>query len=248
MKTLPVVFFAASVTAAMGGFPCAADTCVKIASHTDEYYFGGEMNPAVDRTTEVWYGEEKVAIVTGTQKVVIDAGAGTLTFVEMRDSSFARTTLPFDWSKLVAKETLGFLTRYARHGEVRETSETKTIGAWKCRRYDVTSWIDAEDGRYNEREEKVWVSADPPIDWELQRRTSADALRLANYDAVLVEALSRIEGLSVEVEATVYVRGLAVGSSERVVEAADRTPPPGVYEVPAGFREKTELTLQDLNG
>jgi hypothetical protein len=248
MKTLLIVFSAAAVIASVLAFRSAADTCVKIESHTDEYYYGGETNPAVDRTTEVWYGKDKVAYVTETQKFVIDTGAGTLTFVESRDSSFARTTLPFDWSKLAGKEALGFLTRYVRRGEVAETSETKTIGAWKCRRYDVTSWIDVEDGRYDEREEKVWVSSDVPIDWDLQRRTSRDALKLANYDDALIDALVKIEGLSVEVETKAYVRGFSVGSTERVVEAGDKTPPPGLYQVPPGFREKTELTLQDING
>jgi len=248
MKTLLIVFSAAAVIAAIGAFPSAADTCVKIQSHTDEYYYGGETNPALDRTTEVWYGKDKVAFVTGTQRFVIDVGAGTLTFVEMRDSSYAVAALPFDWSKLAGKETLGFLTRYVRRGEVRESPETKTIGGWKCRRYDVTSWIDVEDGRYDEREEKVWVSKDVPIDWDLQRRTSRDALKLANYDDALIDALVKIEGLSVEVETKAYVRGFSVSSFEKVVDAAEKAPPAGLYEAPAGFRRKTALTLQDING
>jgi hypothetical protein len=253
MRTLLTGHAAASVVAAaviatVGVFPCAADTCVKIVSHTDEYYYGGETNPAVDRTTEVWYGKDKVAYVTGTQRFVIDAAAGTFTFVETRDSSFATAALPFDWSKLVGKETLAFLTRYVRRGEIVETTETKTIGGWKCRRFDVATWIDVEDGRYDEREEKVWVSSDVPIDWDLQRRTARDALKLANYDDALIEALTKIDGLSVEVEARAYVRGFSVNSYERIVEAADSPPPPGMYEVPPGFREKKELTLQDING
>jgi hypothetical protein len=246
MRILSIALAAACVGAWV--FSAKADTCVKMKSHTDEYYYMGEVNPAVDRTTEVWFGKDRVAYVTGTQKFVIDIAAGTLTFVEMRDSSFAVATLPFDWSKLVGKDTLAFLNRYVRRGEVKETSETKTIGGWKCRRYDVTSWIDVDDGRYDEREEKVWVSTDVPVDWDLHRRVSRDALKLANYDDGLIDALVGIDGLSVEVETKIYVRGFSVDSSERIVEAAEKTPPPGLYEAPKGFRNKTELSLQDING
>ncbi len=40
---------------------------------------------------------------------------------------------------------------------------------------------------------------------------------------------------------------LMVIAAASMAAAADKTPPPGVYEVPSGFREKTELTLQDIN-
>jgi hypothetical protein len=244
MKAIPVIVLVLAVYAASA----VSDTCVKIKTHTDEYYYGGEVNPAADRTIEFWFGEDKMAYVTERRKYLINVADGSLAIVNMDDSTYASTSLPLDWSALVSQETLSFLTTYARHGEVTETSETKTIGRWKCKRYDVYSWIDVEDGRYDEREQSVWASKDIALDWDLYHRVNPDALRLANYDDHFIGELLEIDGFNIEVEAKVYVRGFCVNSYERVIDVQDKPAPPGIYTVPGGFREKTELTIQDLRG
>jgi hypothetical protein len=227
---------------------CVADTCVRIQSHTDEYYYAGELTPATDEATELWFGADRIAYVAGARTYVMDTSESTLVFVNRTDSSYAQTGLPLDWSKLASDETAAFLSIYRRHGEVTETGETRTIGGWTCRAYDVVSWIDVEDGRYDEREERIWASLDPPIDWTLYRETRRDAFRLSNYDDDLIEKLAKIDGLRVLVEARVHIRGFSIGSRERIVEIGDRTPPPGLYSIPDGFREKETLTLEDLRG
>ena len=244
MKTSIAVCILLAVCPAL----CRADTCVTIRSHTDEYYFSGRVTPALDRTIEMWFGATKFAYVTENRTYVLDPAESTFVFINKSDSSYVETRLPFDWSTVVSDETLSFLSRYRRHGEVEETGETRTIDGWTCTAYGVDSWIDVEDGRYDEREARIWVSTDPPIDWSLYDRVRRDVLRLSNYDDDFAEKMMKIDGLRVVEEAKVHIRGFSINSSERVVKVEDRTPPAGLYSVPAGFDKKETLTLQDLRG
>jgi hypothetical protein len=227
---------------------CGADTRVTIQSHTDEYYFAGQVTPAIDGRTELWFGGTRFAWVTSARTYVLDVAESTLVYINQSDSTFAETKLPFDWQSVVSEETLAFLTRYRRHGTVEETGETRKIGEWNCKAYEIVSWIDVEDGRYDEREEKIWVSRDPPVDWSLYDETRRDILRFSNYEDGLIEQMMKIEGLRVDSEAKAYVRGFSVNSYDRVTAVEETTAPEGLYSVPEGFKKKAELTLQDLRG
>ncbi len=246
MKTLAALILVLVLVAPAA--PVAADTCVRIENHTDEYYYMGRTHPAVDRIDEIWFGDNKVAYVAENQKIVLDPGDSLLVFMNLRDSSYAEAKLPFDWADLASKETCSILEAYRRRGEVEETTETKTIRGWNCRVYEIDSWLDLEDGRYSEREEKAWMSVDLPIDWDLFRRTHRDLLALSNYHDGFITALLKIEGFSVATETKTYIHGFSVNSYERVVDVADKTAPPDLFAIPNGFRKKSELTLDDLNG
>jgi hypothetical protein len=244
MKTCLSLFFVIAALVA----PAAADTCVRIESHTDEYYYMGQTHPAEDRIDQIWFGGDKVAYITGNQKMVFDTGDSSFVFVNLADSSYAETKLPFDWANLVSTDTYAFLEKYQRHGEAKETAATKTIGSWACREYEITSWLNVEDGRYNEREETAWMSVELPIDWDLFHRIHRDFLVLSNYDDAFIAELLKIDGFSAATETRTYIQGFSVNSRERVVDVSEKTAPPDLYAAPDGFRKKSELTLEDING
>jgi hypothetical protein len=225
-----------------------ADTRVKIESHTDEYYYMGRTHPAVDQTSEIWFCGGKLVYITENEKIVFDAIDSSLVYMNLSDSTYAATELPLDWAGLVSGETLEFLNRYKRFGEVRQTPETKTINGWLCRAYDIESWLIVEDGRYSEREERVWMSKDLPLDWPLFDGTHRDLLVLLNYHDDFISKLLEIEGFSVAVETKTYMQGFSVSSYQRVVEVRETAPPPGLCGIPDGFTKKPELSLEDLNG
>ena len=244
MRTLAALFLTLVAQTSV----IVADTCVRIENHADEYYYMGQTHPAVNRIDEIWFGNGKFAYVTEAQKIVIDLSDSSLVFMVLRDSTYARGRLPFDWKDLVSEQTSSILQMYRRRGEVRETAETKTIGGWPSRAYRISSWIDLEDGRYSEREETAWMSKDIPIDWDLFRRVHRDLLALSNYDDELMTELLNIEGFSAATETKTYIQGFSVNSSERVVGVDRKAAPPGFYSIPSGFTKKNELTLDDLGG
>jgi len=241
------IMIVAMIVAAFAA-PTAADTCVRIENHTDEYYDMGQTHAAVDRIDQIWFGGERVAYITGDTRFVFDLGDSLFLFVNLADSSYAETTLPFDWANLVSPETNAFLEKYKRVGEIRQSDSTRTIGEWACREYEIHSWLIHENSRYNEREERAWMSADLPIDWRLFGRVHRDFLELSNYDDALIADLLEIQGFSAATEATTYVEGFGLASRLKVIDVTERPAPPGLYGVPEGFRKKNTLTLEDING
>lgn len=244
----PLVVAALCVACAAPGGPAGAETRVRLESHTDEYYDMGQTHPAVERTSEVWFCGDKLVYITETEKIVFDGPDSSLYYVNLRDSTYAETKLPFDWARLVSGETLEFLSRYKRHGEVKNTTDTRTIEGRNCRAYDIETWIEVDDGRYSERSERVWMSKDLPINWELFQRTHRDLLVLLNYDNEFIPKLLELEGFSVLVETKTYIQGFSVNSFQRIADISDAAPPEGLCGIPNGFKQKQTLTLEDLNG
>jgi hypothetical protein len=228
--------------------PAGADTRVRMRAHKDAYYHMGETHPAVDRTSEIWFCDATLVYVTDNERIVFDTRDSSLVYLNLGDSTYVETDLPLDWRGLASSETLEFLERYKRRGEVMEALETRMIDGFSCRAYDIASWLDVEDGRYDEREERVWMSRELPIDWSLFEKTHRDFLALLNYHDDLIAKLLEIEGFSVVVYTKTYIQGFSVDSYQRVVDVSDAEPPPGLTRIPDGFRKKPGLTMDDING
>ena len=92
------------------------------------------------------------------------------------------------------------------------------------------------------------MSVEIPIDWDLFRRIHGDFLRLSNYDDAFVAELLKIDGFSAATETKAHIHGFSVNSRMRVLGVSERTAPADLYAAPDGFRKKSELTLEDING
>ncbi|UCH85160.1 MAG: hypothetical protein JSW50_05575, partial [Candidatus Latescibacterota bacterium] len=128
MKAVLVIL--AVILVCAGG--ASADVCFKQHAHTDEYYYGGGVNEAEDQNIEVWFGDKNMAYITENRSIVIDLAAQKLTWVNHNDSTYAETTLPFDWTNIATEETVQWLGRYPRMGKVTATEETKKINGRQC--------------------------------------------------------------------------------------------------------------------
>jgi len=135
---------------------------------------------------------------------------------------------------------------YQTTGTVNESKETKKIGKWICKRYDVHSWIPYAGGRYDEKEIVLWITPDVPLDLNMYKQIITILRQLKNYDEVLVNELEKIEGLQIASETITYVKGFGYQSTERVTDMSERRPPVDVYSVPKGYSPKKALTWEDL--
>ncbi len=228
--------------------PVAADTLIKIESHTDDYYYGGRIHAAVDGSSEIWFGGGKMAHVTETRMFVFDLNDNRLLFVNLDDSTYAETPLPLDWSACADERTLGILERYKRFGTVAKAGKGEKIDKYKCDVYSVESWINTDDGRYNEREETVWMSKDLPLDWDFHKRVLPSLSRLQNYHDDFASEMAEMGGFPVRTVTHVYVKGFSVDSYEKVVDVREDTAPKNTYTPPAGFTKKDRISIEDLRG
>ena len=226
----------------------SADLCIKHRSHTDEFYDSGVSTPAVDRESEVWIGPDQLAYISSVFHLVVDAKRNMFTFANRRDSTFVQAELPFEWSKFVPEQLVGLLAQYRTHGAVEYTNDQMKLKEWDCCSYNMTSWIDTEGGRYNERESKFWVTRDLPVDWARYRAMNIHMLKATNYDDSLVVTLDEIVGFIVRMDTERFGNGFSVKSFQEVVEVEEAEPRTDVYSLPTYFRKKEFLSMADLGG
>jgi len=55
-----------------------------------------------------------------------------------------------------------------------------------------------------------------------------------------------IEGFQIANEETTYAEGMAITTTNKVVEMTEKEPPPDVFAIPEGCTKKETLSLQDL--
>jgi hypothetical protein len=141
-----------------------ADTYVKTERHTDGYYRGGSMNPAVDEIRELWINPARIAFIADGQKMLLDAEKQTFTFINLRTNIYAETALPLDLSKLFDEPGNAQLQMFPRTGEVKALEEKKKIGERECSGYEMSDWVLYQGGKINEREVALWVTTEVPFD------------------------------------------------------------------------------------
>ena len=223
-----------------------ADVYVRLESHTDSYYYGGVTYPEENEVGEAWIGDNTFAYITNRRSVVVNLNTSLLLFINHLDSTYAETTLPFDWPNLVSEEMAGRLNMYRTTGMVKECEETKRIGKWMCKRYDVNSWIPYAGGRYDEKEIVLWITPDAPLNENMYKQVQTILRQLRNYDEVLVGELGKIGGFQIASETTTYVKGFGYQSTEQLTNMLEKHPPVNIYSVPKGYTKKEELTWEDL--
>lgn len=245
MKTVVLLVFAFFFVPGAGA---GADICVKQHAHTDDYYYGGEVTPAEDTYIEVWFGDKRMAYVTDNRSIVIDLAGEKLTWINHTDSTYAETTLPFEWAGIADEEAVAFLGRYPSRGTVEATDRMREINGYSCKCYEITSWIEVQGSRYNETDEELWVTTDVPLDWDTFDKTNAIFAKLRNADPGYAEALAVVKGYPILSDGNRFIKGFSVKTTEEVLEVLERDPHKDVYSVPEGFTRKEKLTIQDLRG
>jgi Domain of unknown function (DUF4412) len=131
-----------------------------------------------------------------------------------------------DADRTVTVIKLSSLPEAPKHAQVKGTGETRTIGAWKAERYDMT----VELGPGETGTLVLWVSNDIDIDREAYRAFS----RALDRGQGLLTAIADLPGYPVLQESNF---GIAKGTT-RLVAISDETPPPGTYDPPAGYERK----------
>jgi hypothetical protein len=225
----------------------AADVCVKIEEHRDEFYDGGRVIPGEDSVQESWMGDNRYALVDDDVKFLIDLEAKKMTIVNEGKGFYAETSLPLDLSKLLDPQFLARVQMFPTTGTVTKSEETKKIGEWPCQKYVVETWIEYEGAKYNETVRHMWVTKEVPFDLEKYMAIRADGYRLNNYGEKLVEALLAVDGYQIMAESITYSRGEERKSSQKVVDMSEKETPEALYKIPEGLDKKEKLSQGDFS-
>ncbi len=225
-----------------------ADVYVKIKTHTDSSYDSGVIIPAEASIKEIWIGERKIVVISKNQTEIYDLENNLVSIIFPKKKIYAQSPLPLDMSKLLTDQYYSQLQMFKIKGTARETDETKKIGKWNCKKYELETWIMSEGNRALEKDISLWMTTEVPFDLDMYGKAAANERKLRDprYDDDLLSEWNKIKGCQIALEMTSYYKGVARRYYEEVVEISEKNPPKGIYSVPPGYTRKERLSGQDL--
>ncbi len=176
----------------------------------------GSLGPGGDTEGSMvsfWSRSDWMARIDENGKMIYDLEGGVTYMVnDQNKSCFALT-----------KQEIGSEAGIAGQVEVRETNETRQIGSWQTKGYDLT--VTTESGPM---EISVWVSEDVPADVGGQRAYTES---IVTPDSAWLLKLFDLGGYPVRQE----VSSGPVSIWAELVSVEEKSAPSGTYDIPAGY-------------
>jgi hypothetical protein len=244
MARRPSVVLFAILAAVSVATVAGADTKIVKQQHSDAYTVMGQSQPARDQTTTTWVAADRLRSDQGQTSFIVRLDTSTLLVVDHEAKTFSELKLPVDISSLMPPEmAAGMKKMMTFTATVTPTDETKVIGTWKTRRFDIKM-----SSPMVEMTSQVWVTKDVGFDIASFTRMGEQIMSMQPGMAGIAEELRKIDGFQVRQEnvTTMTMGGNAeVRSSEEVVSVEDLPAPAGTYDPPAGY-EKRSFDFQSM--
>jgi hypothetical protein len=218
----------------------SADVYVKSKSHTDAMSIMGQTTPATDTVSEQWIAADKFAAVSADQTFIIDAGKNMAYFVNPKAKTYFETPLPFDYAKLLPPQAAAMAGMMMMSATVAPTTETKKVGQWNCTGYDVTISVMGMPMK-----QRVWATMDTGFDVKaFNEKFLVPMMKgMMRFDDASAKEMMKIKGFQVASEMNGEIMGAKIHSTTEVLEISKKTPPAGIYGVPAGFTKQATLDM-----
>jgi hypothetical protein len=119
---------------------------------------------------------------------------------------------------------------------VTPTEETKAVGEWTARRFDVVM-----TSKMMTMEAVMWATQHPDLDMDAYYAMYEHISSMQPGMANLATEMRKVNGLVVEQQAVMTMKmggDVTVNTSERVEAIEVLDPPAGIYDPPQGYTEK----------
>ena len=231
-KTLLVLALLAVVAV-----PVQADTLLTLKSHQDAFEFQGQSQEAQDGTVEMWIGETAISRDDDTSRVVVTADK--LYLIDHASKTYSVLDLPVDLASLLPEGMAAQLDQMrgqmTLEADVEATDETKEVGEWTARRYDVT--LSNKAGLTVDQ--VIWASEEVGVDAASYNRLTGTLAELQPGGAGWVSELAAMKGFPVLRETTMHLGPeVAVTTIEELVSVERKDAPAGTFAPPDGYAEK----------
>lgn len=220
----------------------AADVYIKSTTHTDGFEIMGQTQPAKDEIQEQWIGEKTFATITPSQKVIVDLNKNKMFIVYDETKSYVEASLPLDITKLLPEQAAGMAGMMKMTVKVSPSGETKKIGNWNCKGYNVDMSMMMVNMKM-----LAWASTDVPFDWKAYSKNLLPQVMKTTQigiDDAAIKEFMKIEGYQVATDMTINMMGNDIKSKSEVIEITKKAAPAGMYEVPAGYTKQEKLTVK----
>lgn len=231
-KALAIV----AVVVLMAGSAAADLKIVKI-EHTDGFNAMGRTTPPVDQELVTWIGSDRMRSEKGDTSTIIRLDQKKLYVLDHDTKTYNTLELPIDITKFMppgmAEQMISMMTFDIT---VIPTDETKMVGEWETRRYDVTMTSKMADIAMT-----IWATDIEGFDREAYYAMYDHLNSMSPGLDEMVDEMQKVEGLVVEEEGitTMTVMGnTTIKRTSKTTSIEDLEPPAGTYDPPADYTEE----------
>ena len=222
--------------AALVAAPALADKVIVQLQHTDAMSMMGQTTPAQDTTQESWFGDSAVRFDSGDTTVITRFDKKKLYFINHAEKSYSAIDLPIDFKALVGPEMAPMMEQMAKmmaaSVTVSPSEKTGTFAGIACKYQDIQVNMGmmqmAITGCYSEN---------VGIDYGRYRDFAKAQADLMPNSGWMKDLAEKVKGYPVRTETTTSMMGKSFRSWQEIKAVETRTPPPGQYDPPAGYRE-----------
>jgi hypothetical protein len=111
--------------------------------------------------------------------------------------------------------------------------ETRKVGPWTARRYDMTM-----NSAMMQMSSVVWTTKDVDFELDAFNDLAEQIVLMQPGMAEAIAEMRKMEGFQVMTEATMMIMGNEVKSREETVSIDEMAAPAGTYDPPAGYTQK----------
>jgi hypothetical protein len=211
-----------------------ADFKIVQAHHQDGFSMMGQNQPETNEEHVTWIGDDALRMDQGSTTTIVRADQQQMLIVNHDDETFTSVELPIDLNTLLPPGMGEQMLKMMQFDvTVTPTDETKMVGDWEARRYnlELTSSMMSMSS-------VLWASTDTPIVVSDYFDLYSQILRLQPGMDAMIDKMKQIDGYVVEQEATMtmsFMGETTIGSSDRVLSIDEIDPPAGTYDPPAGY-------------
>ncbi len=182
-----------------------------------------------------WIGPDRMRSDTGDTSVIVRLDLGKVLLVDHGKKTYTEIPIPVDITKYMPEEMRQMMAAMMQF-EVKVTprDETRKVGAWTARRYDVTMTSPMLEMR-----QTMWATREIPVDVKAYVRMARQLLAIQPQMQALADEMAKVEGYVVLQEGTVTTMGGTMTTRQEVVSVEKGDPPAGWYEPPEGYTRET---------
>lgn len=234
---MPQRCFTLCLVVALLATTAAADTKIVQESHQDAFTVMGQSQPASDVVRTVWLAADRMRVDEGSSTRIVRLDSSTLYVIDHDARTVSSVAIPIDVGALLPKGTAEQLRAMMQlEIDVVPTDETKKVGAWSARRWNLTMTSPMVTV-----ESALWATKDLDIDRDAYDRMSGQIIALRPGMEQLVEKLRAVAGFVVETQTVTRLGGATDGGmkrNERTVSVETAAAPAGTYDPPGDYQQR----------
>jgi len=235
MKSLKILVGVALSVLMVGS--ASADTKIVKLEHTDGFTAMGRSTPPTDQEQVTWIGSDRMRTDKGDTSTIIRLDQKKLYVLNHDKKTYNSLDLPVDSTQFMppgmAEQMMSMMTFDVT---ITPTDETKMVGDWKARRYDV-----AMTSKMADITMAMWATTDAPFDQDAYYAMYQHLNSMSPGLDKMVEEMQKIDGLVIEEEGTTTMTVMGNTTIKRhstTTSIEELDPPAGTYDPPADYTEK----------